>query len=106
MTGGFIVEPEALERFSNDMPSYAQQATKFQDLVSRADVGNESWGLVGLYTKQGYDELLSKLQQLLGQLKQGCENAGQKFQSAAETYQRIDEQAARDLSSIGRTVEV
>lgn len=106
MSGGFVVKPEALAQFANDLPKYGQQAGQFQQLVSQADVSNEAGGIVGVFTKQEYGNLLSQLQQLLRQLGEGCELAARKYQSAGDIYRQIDNDTAEDFSSIDRTVEV
>jgi hypothetical protein len=101
MTGdGFTVDVETMQQFVGEVPSYAEQASKFADLVGQADVSNESWGVVGLFTKQGYDELLRSLQDMLGQMKQGCRRAADKFAQAAETYQTCDREAADGFRQI------
>ncbi|ACU95463.1 type VII secretion target [Saccharomonospora viridis] len=97
--GGFKVEVEALRRYRDTLEDFKSQADTFSDLVDRADVGDESWGLVGLATKSSYTEALGQLRDLLDRMKQGLTNTGEKFTKAAELYASNDDQGAIQLGN-------
>ncbi|WP_197320632.1 type VII secretion target [Saccharomonospora sp. NB11] len=92
--GGFKVEVEALRNYRNALDDFGDQANEFKDLVSRADVGDESWGLVGLATKSSYTEALGELNDLLSRMQEGLSALGDKFKTAADMYAGNDDQGA------------
>lgn len=104
MADGFKVEVAALRDYRNALEDFKTQADTFTDLVDRADVGDESWGLVGLATKGSYTDALAELQGLLDQMKEGLSNTGDKFSSAADLYEGNDDQGSVQLG--GYSVEI
>ena len=58
--------------------------------LGQADVGDRSWGVVGLFTKQGYTDTLHKLQELMDAVNQGLETAAGKMTDAAGVYQGVE----------------
>ncbi|WP_028847109.1 MULTISPECIES: type VII secretion target [Thermocrispum] len=98
---GFVVDAEVMKNFATkDLPQYTEQAGKFMELVDKADVSNESWGAVGLFTKQGYTNMLGSLKGLLDQMQEGCRQAGEKFSAAARVYTETDDEIAGAFKSI------
>ncbi|KHF45095.1 hypothetical protein [Saccharomonospora viridis] len=108
--GGFKVEVDALLRYRDALEDFKSQADTFSDLVDRADVGDESWGLVGLATKGSYTEALGALRDLLARMKEGLTNTSEKFTKAAELYASNDDRSALYLGNyeieIGKVDEV
>lgn len=89
---GFNVEIEALEGYGDNLKSFKDQANTFEELTGRADVGDESWGVVGIMTKGKYDEALGELKSLLTELKTGLDTTSEKVSTAAKAYRANDDQ--------------
>ncbi|MBB3049167.1 hypothetical protein FHS23_000162 [Prauserella isguenensis] len=89
---GFNVEIEALEGYGDNLKSFKEQASTFDELTGRADVGDESWGVVGIMTKGKYDEALAELKNLLDALKTGLDTTSEKISTAAKAYRANDDQ--------------
>jgi uncharacterized protein YukE len=90
MTSGFAVNVPAIREYATDLTSYREQAAKIKDMVGQADVGDRSWGVVGLFTKQGYTDTLHKLQELMDAVNQGLETVAGKMTDAADVYQGVE----------------
>lgn len=89
---GFNVEIEALEGYGDNLQSFKEQATTFDELTGRADVGDASWGVVGIMTKGKYDEALAELKGLIDALKTGLDTTSEKVSTAAQAYRDNDQQ--------------
>ncbi|WP_199434433.1 WXG100 family type VII secretion target [Qaidamihabitans albus] len=100
MSEGYRVDVEALRRYTDNLGSYQDQTAKFGDLVGKADVGDESWGVIGLFTKSQYTETLGQLTDHLRGMKDGLQSASDKVTKAAETYQGMDDEVARLMRRI------
>jgi len=90
MTSGFQVDVPAIREYATDLVSYREQASKIKDMVGRANVGERSWGVVGLFTKQGYTDTLHQLQDLMDAVNKGLETAAGKMTDAADVYQGVE----------------
>ncbi|OLT42416.1 hypothetical protein BJF85_23060 [Saccharomonospora sp. CUA-673] len=87
----FQVEIEALENYGNNLQSFCEQATEFEDLTGRAAVPDDAWGLVGLMTKGKYDEALAELKNLLETMKEGLDTTSDKMELAARIYRGCED---------------
>ncbi|EHR59408.1 type VII secretion target [Saccharomonospora cyanea] len=99
MADGFRVQVEALRGYRDALDDFGSQAETFKDLVGRADVGDESWGLVGLATKSSYTEALGQLNDLLSRMQDGLTALGEKFKTAADLYASNDDHGAIRLGN-------
>jgi hypothetical protein len=63
--------------------------------VGPSDVGDESWGIVGLFVKSTYTGMLGDLNDLLGDMKNGLQVGAEKMTACAADYRSIEEQAAK-----------
>jgi len=90
-TGGYQVEVDALREYVGVLGKYKDQGAKFTEKVGQADVGDKSWGVVGLFTKRGYDETLHELRDLLASMAEGLTSAQGKFTDAANVYQGTED---------------
>ena len=90
-TGGYQVEVDALRKYVGVLGKYKDQGAKFTEKVGQADVGDKSWGVVGLFTKHGYDETLHELRDLLASMAEGLTAAQGKFTDAANVYQGTED---------------
>jgi uncharacterized protein YukE len=89
--GGYRVQVDALHKYVGDLGKYHDQTGKIKDLVGKADVGDKSWGVVGIFTKHGYDETLHQLQSLMDAVNQGLQTAAAKLTTAANVYQGTED---------------
>jgi hypothetical protein len=89
--GGYRVEVDALHEYVGELGKYREQGTKITEKVARADVGDKSWGVVGLFTKSGYDDTLRELQALLASISDGLTSAQAKLTDAANVYQGVED---------------
>ncbi|WP_033291174.1 type VII secretion target [Amycolatopsis jejuensis] len=76
----------AITKYSTALDHYKGEAAKFGNLVGQADVGDKSWGVIGLAVKQTYTSKLDDLKQLLEEMKTGVEALQTKLNKAAEIY--------------------
>lgn len=89
--GGYQVEIDALRQYVGILGKYQDQGAKFTEKVGQSDVGDKSWGVVGLFTKHGYDETLHELRDLLASMAEGLTSAQGKFTDAANVYQGTED---------------
>ncbi|OQO91054.1 hypothetical protein B1813_16305 [Saccharomonospora piscinae] len=99
---GFNVNPDALEAYSEKLAGDKAAVTDVSGLVREADVGDESWGIVGLFVKQSYSEMLGDLTSLMSDMENGLQSASDKFRAAAGRYRSTDEAHQRVLRDIAR----
>ncbi|WP_410574186.1 ESX-1 secretion-associated protein [Amycolatopsis sp. cmx-4-61] len=91
MGGGYRVEVDALHKYVGDLGKYREQGAKITEQVARSDVGGKSWGVVGVFTKGGYDDTLRELQSLLASIADGLASAQAKLTDAANVYQGVED---------------
>ncbi|MDX3658183.1 hypothetical protein PV646_12825 [Streptomyces sp. ID05-26A] len=84
---GFEVEVEELKAFAGKLDGHKGTAGEIAGLVDKADVGQKSWGIVGLFVKDEYDQMLGDLKDLMKDLQNGLQSAGDKFRGTAQGYQ-------------------
>ncbi|MCR6485258.1 hypothetical protein M8542_20730 [Amycolatopsis sp. OK19-0408] len=89
--GGYQVQVDALHKYVADLGKYKDQGAKITEKVSQSDVGDKSWGVVGIFTKGGYDETLRELRELLGSMAEGLTSAQEKLTDAANVYQGVED---------------
>lgn len=97
MRTGFTVRVSALHEYRGNLEQFRSQAGTFADLVAKADVSDEAWGLVGLATKSSYTEALTQLNSLLNAVERGLYHTADRIRRAAELYEASDTDAARRL---------
>ncbi|MFF1606446.1 hypothetical protein ACFVYA_01610 [Amycolatopsis sp. NPDC058278] len=89
--GGYRVRVDALHKYAGQLDEYREQGTKITGKVAQADVGDKAWGVVGLFTKSGYDDTLRELQALLASISDGLASAQAKLTDAANVYQGVED---------------
>lgn len=97
---GFHADPDVIETYSEDLGQYSEQGTRIKGLVAQADVGDESWGVVGIFTKQIYTQALNQLQEQMQSMIDGVGSAVDAFGATAREYRTAEEETARKLSDI------
>lgn len=100
MTTGYTVEPADLREYSNKLAGGTAKANEIKGLVADADVGDQSWGIVGLFVKDTYTQLLGDLNSLLEQMGQGYQSGADKFRASADNYERYEDEVERLLGDI------
>lgn len=102
---GFNVNIEALHQYSRKLASHKSAVNKVSGLVDQADVGDESWGVVGWFVKQSYTDMLSDLKDLMTEMENGLQSASDKINAAAKHYQEAEDGYQSELKRIASDVE-
>ncbi|MEA5362026.1 hypothetical protein VA596_21000 [Amycolatopsis sp., V23-08] len=89
--GGYQVRVDALHEYVGRLGDYKDQGAAIADKVAQSDVGDKSWGVVGVFTKGGYDDTLRELRELLKSIADGLTSAQEKFTDAANVYQGVED---------------
>ncbi|MBB3662163.1 MULTISPECIES: ESX-1 secretion-associated protein [Prauserella salsuginis group] len=93
---GFDVNADELDTYAGKLGGQRQTANQISGLVDKADVSNESWGVVGIFVFDNYKEMLGDLKDLFTSLDEGFASGEDKFKNAAKGY-RDKEQAVKEL---------
>jgi hypothetical protein len=91
MGDGAEADISAISAYAGQLGYYEQEADKFGNLVDAADVSNESWGIVGIFAKQGYTDRLTELRSLLDDMKNGVDSLITKVNQSAQMYQGLED---------------
>ena len=102
---GYAVDIPALTKYSGELKSTKDSVATVTGKVDEADVGDESWGVVGLFVKHKYTDMLNDLKDLLREVENGLESASAKIGSAAKAYQEADDQHQQALSEIVKQLD-
>lgn len=92
---GFEVNVGGVRAYSGKLADDKALVAEIDGLVSQADVGNESWGIVGLFVHGKYTEMLGDLHSLLTEMSEGLQAGSDKMTETADTYQTIEDNIAR-----------
>ena len=101
----FKTNTTTLRTYGTDLGHYKDEAGKFGNLIGTADVGDKSWGLIGLVAKQMYTGKLDELRQLLEAMKAGTDALTDKMGKAADLYETQEKEVADALDKIGTAIE-
>ncbi|GGU74130.1 WXG100 family type VII secretion target [Lentzea flava] len=88
---GFDVNPDELTQFAGMLDAQRDTAAAIAGLVGKADVGNKSWGVVGIFVKSSYTEKLNELKELFTDLQNGLQSGAEKFRGTAQGYREQEE---------------
>jgi hypothetical protein len=83
---GFSVNPEELREYADKLQGHRGFAGEVAGLVDKADVGDKSWGVVGIFVKQQYTQMLNDLQDTLTAMTDGLDSGAEKFRDTAQGY--------------------
>lgn len=97
---GFNVNADALDTYAGKLADNTSSVSDVIDLVNEADVSDESWGVVGLFVKNSYTEMLGDLRGLLADMTAGLRSASDKMSASAETYRAADRAHQETLKKI------
>lgn len=96
MSTGYTVNSEELRSYASTLAGNTDVVAEIDGLVSTSDVGDESWGVVGLFVKGEYSQMIDDLHEVLGDMKAGYQSAANKFNKAAAGYEEA-EASVRDM---------
>jgi hypothetical protein len=102
---GFSVSEEELRAYAGKLSGETATVDEVKGLVSTADVGDQSWGIVGLFVKDEYSQLLGDLNDLLVDMRNGYQSGADKFNRAAEGYQAAEDRIQQLLNGFKVKIE-
>ena len=92
---GFEASPAGIRDYSGTLAGDKALAAEVIGLVDQSDVGNESWGIVGLFVKSTYTDMLGDLKDLLGDMQDGLQSGADKMSECAQEYQDVEDAIAK-----------
>jgi arginine decarboxylase-like protein len=95
MPNGFEVSVNGVRDYSGALADDKALVSEIDGLVGQADVGNESWGIVGLFVHGKYTEMLGDLKSLLGDMSDGLQAGSDKMTETADVYQSVEDAIAK-----------
>lgn len=95
-----------LRQYVNDLVDYQEQVNRFGELIKDNDVGDESWGIVGLFTKEKYTRLLGELSGYVRDAEKFLHRLDERVDAAADLYDALDAKAKSDLDALNRRVDL
>ncbi|WP_020669236.1 hypothetical protein [Amycolatopsis nigrescens] len=98
--GGFDVNAEELRKYSGQLGEQKGTAGQIAGLVDKADVGDKSWGVVGLFVKQDYTSMLGDLKDMFTSLQEGLQSGSDKFKDAATGYEQHEDGVKQLLNGL------
>ncbi|WP_200834307.1 ESX-1 secretion-associated protein [Amycolatopsis alkalitolerans] len=100
MGGGHEVVVKALRAYSGRLNGDIAVPKEVSGLVGSSDVGDKSWGVVGIFVKGKYTEMLGDLNDLLTEMANGLQAASEKFSGAANAYDGHEEDSKQLLGQV------
>ncbi|MTD57747.1 hypothetical protein [Amycolatopsis pithecellobii] len=100
MSGGHEVLVKALRDYSGKLSGDIAVPKEVSGLVGASDVGDKSWGVVGLVVKSKYTEMLGDLNDLLIEMANGLQAASEKFDAAANAYDGHEDDSKQLLGEV------
>lgn len=97
---GFDVNPQELRTFAGKLDGHRGTAAEIAGLVAKADVGDKSWGVVGLFVKDDYTRMLGDLNDLFQALQDGLQSGADKFNGAAQDYDEQEDAVKQLLNGL------
>lgn len=105
MSGGHEVVVPALRDYAGRLEGDVAVQQEVSDLVERSDVGNRSWGVVGLFVHGKYADMLGGLKDALVEMGTGLRSASEKLTKAADAYDQHEEDSRQLLGQILELLE-
>jgi hypothetical protein len=94
VAGGFNVNPDGVDAYSGKLTGDKDLVSEVSGLVGQSDVGDQSWGIVGLFVKSKYTEMLGDLNTLLGDMSDGLHAGAEKMTATAADYRAVEKAIA------------
>lgn len=93
--GDFHVDLSGVDNYSSTLTGDKALVSEVSGLVAQSDVGDQSWGIVGLFVKSKYTEMLGDLNDLLGDMTDGLQSGAEKMAACAKEYRDIEDAIAK-----------
>lgn len=93
--GDFTVDPKGIDTYSGTLDGDKALVNEVSGLVGQSDVGDESWGIVGIFVKSKYTEMLGDLNDLLKDMTDGLQAGAEKMTACAKEYRDIEDAIAK-----------
>jgi hypothetical protein len=100
MSDGFTVNLAGIDAYSGTLTGDQDLVSEVGGLVGQSDVGDQSWGVVGLFVKSSYSTMLGDLTGLLDDMREGLRSGAEKMTATAADYRAV-EQAIADIFNGG-----
>ncbi len=97
---GFNAPIEAIESTGQDVRGLADKAKGIAEASSNAEVSETAWGVVGIFVKSGYSDLLQQLNKHLTEIQEGLTSNADKLTESAQNYKQIDQETQGSLQQI------
>jgi len=95
MPDGFAVSLDGVHNYSGKLTEDKALVAEVSGLVAQSDVGDESWGVVGLFVKSKYTDMLGDLNDLLTDMTEGLQAGADKMAECAAAYREVDDAVAK-----------
>ena len=100
MPDGFAVNLDGMNNYSGTLAGDKALVAEVSGLVAQSDVGDESWGVVGLFVKSKYTGMLGDLNDLLTDMTEGLQAGADKMTECVAAYREVNDAAARAFKGI------
>lgn len=100
MPDGFAVNLDGVGDYSGTLAEDKALVAEVSGLVAQSDVGDESWGIVGLFVRSKYTDMLGDLGDLLTDMSDGLQAGAEKMAECAAAYREVNEAAAQAFQGI------
>jgi hypothetical protein len=97
---GFKVNIDALHKYAGELRGDRSAVGRVGGLVAKADVGDKSWGVVGLFVKEQYSGMVSDLKDLMTEMEAGLLTAADKISTTSRRYQEVEDAHRKKLTEI------
>ncbi|MFD2466853.1 hypothetical protein [Amycolatopsis silviterrae] len=97
---GYQVQTAKLYDYSRQLAGNKTSVAGVKGKVSQADVGDESWGVVGIFVKSKYTSMVDDLKDLLTAMETGLQSASDKINRAGQFYDQTEEDHCRSWKDV------
>ncbi|WP_020662813.1 hypothetical protein [Amycolatopsis benzoatilytica] len=97
---GYQVQTAKLYEYSHQLAGNKTAVAGVKGKVDQADVGNQSWGVVGIFVKHMYTDLLGEMKDLLTDMENGLQSASDKIKRAGEFYDQTEDDHCRSWKDV------
>lgn len=97
---GFKVNIDALHKYAGELQGDRSAVARVGGLVGKADVGDKSWGVVGLFVKDQYSDMLSDLKSVMTEMEAGLLSASDKITTTGRRYQEVEDAHRKRLTEL------
>lgn len=107
LPAGFDVDVPSLRALVDDLGNYEGQTGRVREVIGQASqvVGDTSWGVVGLFTKEKFTERVAQLQEFTRSAEEYLGSVDDRLRAAADIYDQLDSSAKEQLDAIAKDVE-